>query len=94
MAFSYTTETRLNVMGNLVLMRGTFNADSVNQGQIDCSEVLSQIYACGAMGDTYGDITGGGVDGAFVIHPDSTPAKFIVDCVSGNTGNWWALGTR
>jgi len=94
MAFSYTTETRPNVLGDLVLLRGTFNAAGATQGQVDCSEILSLIFACGAMGDTYGDVTGGGVDGAFVIHPDSTPAKFIIDCVSGNTGNWWALGTR
>ena len=94
MAFSYTTETRNHVMGDMVLLSGTFNAASVNNGQIDLSETLSKIYACGVMGDTYGDITGGGVDGAFVILTDADPNKFAIDCVASNTGSWWALGTR
>ena len=49
MAFSYTTETRPNVLGDLVLLRGTFNAAGATQGQVDCSEILSLIFACGAI---------------------------------------------
>ena len=46
------------------------------------------------MGDTYGDVTGGGVDGAFAIVADAAPGTLVVDCVSANTGSWWALGKR
>jgi len=81
-------------MGDMLMLTGTFNASGVNNGQIDLSASLSKIFACGVMGDTYGDVTGGGVDGAFVIVTDAFPNKLIVDCLTNNTGSWWALGKR
>ena len=94
MAFSNTVETRNHVMGDMVMMSGTFDAAGVTTGTIDLSETLSKIFACGVMGDTNGDVTGGGVDGAFVIVTDADPNKMVLDCISGNTGSWWALGKR
>ena len=94
MAFSSTTKTRNHVMGDMVMMTGTFNAASVATGTIDLSETLSEIFACGVTGDTFGDVTGGGVDGAFAIVTTANPNKIIVDCVASNTGSWWAIGKR
>jgi hypothetical protein len=94
MAFSSTIDTRTHAMGNMLMMTGTFNAASVATGTIDLSETLSKIFACGVTGDTFGDVTGGGVDGAFAIVTDANPNKIVLDCVASNTGSWWALGQR
>jgi len=80
MAFSSTTDSRTHVMGDLVMFTGDWDAAGVTTGSI--------------MGDTYGDVTGGGVDGAFAIVADAAPGTLVVDCVSANTGSWWALGKR
>tara|TARA_R100001443_G_scaffold9577_1_gene19140 strand:+ start:27200 stop:27478 length:279 start_codon:yes stop_codon:yes gene_type:complete len=92
MAFSSTTDTRTHVLGDLMMVTGDWNAASVNTGPIVTG--LSEILACGVMGDTYADVTGGGVDGAFAIVADATPGTITVDCVANNTGSWWALGKR
>ena len=92
MAFSSTQDSRTHVLGDLLMVTGDWDADSVTTGSIVTG--LSEILACGVMGDTYGDVTGGGVDGAFAIVADAAPGTLVVDCKSNNTGSWWALGKR
>lgn len=92
MAFSSTQDSRTHVMGDLLMVTGDWNAASVATGTIVTG--LSEILACGVTGDTFGDVTGGGVDGAFVIVTDATPGSLVLDCVASNTGKWWALGKR
>ena len=91
MAFSYTTDTRTHVIGDLHMFTGTWNAASVDTGTIVSG--LPEILAGNVIGDTE-DNTGGGVDGAFAIITTAAPGSITVDCVSGNTGKWWALGKR
>ncbi|ANS04812.1 hypothetical protein [uncultured Mediterranean phage] len=91
MAFSSTTDTRTHVMGDLMMVTGTWNAASVDTGTIVTG--LSEILAGNVIGDTE-DNTGGGVDGAFAIVTTAAPGSLTIDCVSGNTGKWWALGKR
>ena len=91
MAFSYTTDTRTHVMGDLHMFTGTWNAASVDTGTIVSG--LTEILAGNVIGDTE-DNTGGGGDGAFAIITTAAPGSITVDCVSGNTGKWWALGKR
>ena len=92
MAFSSTVDSRTHVMGDLVMFTGDWNAASANTGSIVTG--LTEILACGVMGDTYGDVSGGGVDGAFAIVADAAPGTLVVDCKTDNTGSWWALGKR
>ena len=79
-------------MGDLVLHSGTFNADSAVTGTIDLSSHISEILSATINGDTFGDITGGGVDGALILIPTAT--TLVIDCVSGNTGKWTAVCRR
>ena len=76
MAFSSTEDNRTHVLGDLMLVTGDWNAASVATGTIVTG--LSQILACGVMGDTFGDITGGGVDGAFAIVADASPGNIFL----------------
>jgi len=92
MAFSSTTDSRPHSIGDLVLLSGTFNAAGAVTGTIDLSSHLSEILSATVNGDTFGDITGGGVDGALVLIPTAT--TLVIDCVSGNTGKWTAIGKR
>ena len=91
MAFSYTTDTRTHVMGDMLMMTGTFNAASVDTGVIVTG--VSKIFAGNVLGDTE-DNSGGGTDGAFALILTAAPGSMTLDCVSGNTGRWWALGQR
>lgn len=92
MAFSSTTDSRTHVMGDLVMFTGDWDANSVTTGSIVTG--LTEILACGVAGDTYGDVTSGGTDGAFALVADAAPGTLVLSCVSGNTGSWWALGKR
>lgn len=92
MAFTSTTDSRPHSIGDLVLLSGTFNAAGAATGTIDLSSHISEILSATVNGDTFGDITGGGVDGALVLIPTAT--TLVIDCVSGNTGKWTAIGSR
>jgi len=92
MGFESTIDNRTHVLGDLLMVTGDWNADSVATGSIVTG--LSNILACGVMGDTFADVTGGGVDGAFAIVADAAPGTLVVDCKTNNTGSWWALGKR
>ena len=91
MAFSSTIDSSPHVLGDLTMVTGTFDADSVDTGTIATG--LTKIFACGLTGDTE-DNAGAGDTGAFALVLTATPGTITVDCVSGNTGSWWALGDR
>ena len=92
MAFSSTIDNRPHSIGDLVLLSGTFNADAAVTGAIDLSSHLSNILSAQVNGDTLGDVTGSGVDGAYGLITAAT--TLTIDCVSGNTGKWTVIGRR
>lgn len=92
MAFSSTIDNRPHSIGDLVLLSGTFNAAGAVTGAIDLSSHLSNILSAQVNGDTLGDVTGGGVDGAFALLTNAT--TLTIDCVSANTGKWTVIGRR
>mgnify|MGYP003628717239 CR=1 FL=1 len=92
MAFSSTIDTRPAVMGNLLMVTGTFNAAGVNTGTIDLTSFITDIKAAGALGTAGSGSSGAGVDGVFVL--DVGAAALSIDCVAGQTGIWWAMGPR
>ena len=91
MAFTFTTDSRPHSIGDLVLLSGTFAATGVDVGAIDLSSHISNILSATVNGDTE-DNTGGGVDGALALITSAT--TLTIDCVSGNTGKWTAIGRR
>jgi hypothetical protein len=93
MAFSSTVDERPTAIGNMMLYTGTWNAASVDVGNIDMTGLLVEILASGVMADQGGAQTGAGVDGAFVNHIAGS-AGFTIECVANMTGRWWALGRR
>ena len=92
MAFSSTVEARPHVMGDMVMLTGTYNGAGATAGLIDLSGQLSSVVAAGVNGDLPG--TGGGTDGAFVVLSAAAPTTLTLDFLSGATGSWWALGRR
>ena len=80
-------------MGNLIMITGTYNAASVETGVIDLSDFLSSILAAGLNGDAV-HASGGAVAGDFACVTTALPTSITVDCVSGNTGTWFAIGLR
>tara|TARA_Y100001973_G_scaffold95872_1_gene149877 strand:- start:276 stop:557 length:282 start_codon:yes stop_codon:yes gene_type:complete len=92
MAFSSTVDERPTAIGNMMLYTGTWNADSVDVGNVDLTGLLVEILASGVMADLGGAQTGAGVDGAFVNHTGGTGLS--IECVTNMTGRWWALGRR
>ena len=93
MTFSNTVDPRPHVIGDLIIFTGTYNAASAVTGTIDLSSMCSSVLSATLNNDTFGDITGGGVDGDFAIIPSGT-ATIVVDCISGNTGKWLAMCKR
>ena len=91
MAFSSTVDTRHHVMGDLLLVTGTWNADSAETGSITLPD-MSVVFASGVMADLGGQQTAAGVDGAFVEHTGT--GALVIACVANMTGRWWALGKR
>ena len=92
MAFSSTIDTRPAVMGNLLMVTGTFNASGVTTGSIDLTNLITDIKAAGILATAGSGSAGDGTNGAFVS--DVGAAALSVDCVSGQTGIWWAMGPR
>ena len=92
MAFSSTIDTRPAVMGNLLMVTGTFNASGVTTGTIDLTSLITDIKAAGILATAGSGSSANGTDGAFV--QDVGGAALSVDCLSGQTGIWWAMGPR
>lgn len=94
MAFASTIDTRPHVMGDMVLITGTYDGDdggAVAAGTIDLSSLLSTIIAAGGNGDLPGTA---GTTTTNVILSAAAPTTVTLDFVSGTTGSWWALGRR
>ena len=92
MAFASTIESRPNVMGNLMMVTGTFtNGGSDAGGNIDLSGLLANIVACGANAGSSTAGTGAGVDGVFTLINGTT---LVIQNVNGQDGTWFAMGNR
>ena len=92
MAFSSTIDTRPTVIGNLIMVTGTWDASGVVTGSIDLTSLLADIVASGVMQTAGSGASGSGVDGAFAQNTGA--AALSVTCVSGQSGLWWAMGHR
>ena len=94
MAFASTKETRNHVLGDLLLVSGTFtNGGGDTGGSISLADTVSEIIACGANAGSGTAGTGAGVDGVFALINTTGPAV-VVQCVANQDGTWWALGRR
>jgi len=87
MAFASTINTRPHVMGNLMMVTGTFtNGGSDSGGDIDLSGLLADVVAAGANGDAAG-ATDMEIDG-------TTSTTLTLVTATGLDGTWWAMGNR
>jgi len=94
MAFESTIETRNHVLGDMLLISGTFtNGGSDAGGNIEVGDLMSNIIACGANAGSGTAGTGAGVDGVFALI-NTTGPKVVIQNVNGQDGTWWALGQR
>ena len=94
MAFGSTIDTRPHVMGDMVMITGTYDGDdggAVTAGNIDLSSLLSTIIAAGGNGDLPGSA---GTVTVNVVLSAAAPTTLTLDFVSATTGSWWALGRR
>ena len=92
MAFSSTIDSRPTVIGNLLMLTGTFNAAGVTSGTIDLSGLVVNVLASGTMALAGSGSAGNGTDGSF--SEDTGASGVMIQCVSGQTGRWWAMGQR
>ena len=87
MAFESTIDTRPHVMGNLLMITGTFtNGGSDSGGDIDVSGILADVIAAGANGNAAG-ATDMEIDG-------TTSTTLTLVTATGLDGTWWAMGNR
>ena len=94
MAFASTKEIRNHVLGDLLLVSGTFtNGGGDVGGSISLVDTVSEIIACGANAGSGTAGTGAGVDGVFALI-NTTGPQVVIQCVAGQDGTWWALGRR
>jgi hypothetical protein len=94
MAFAFTKEIRNHVLGDLLLVSGTFtNGAGDAGGSITLADMMSTIIGCGANAGSGTAGTGAGVDGVFALINTTGPAV-VVQNKNGQDGTWWALGRR
>ena len=87
MAWAFTIDERPSVLGNLLLMTGTFtNTGVTTGGDIALATHLSKAVAAGANGSAAG-LTDTEID----IAVNST---LTLVTAAGLDGTWWALGKR
>jgi len=87
MGFESTIDTRPHVMGNLMMITGTFtNGGSDSGGDIDVSGILADVVAAGANGNAAG-ATDMEIDG-------TTSTTLTLVTATGLDGTWWAMGNR
>ena len=91
MAFSNTVDARPHVMGDMLMLTGTWDGTGVDAGAIDVSAQLSSIVAAGASGGAPGSA---GTVTTNTVLPSAAPGTLNIDFVSGSAGSWWALGRR
>ena len=93
MAFSSSINVNKHLgPGNLQLIEGTWDADSVTKGEIDLSDYLDTIYMAGVS-----TLTGTGVTlWGWNVEDDmstSTDGKLSIGaCTANDTGQFWAIG--
>ena len=81
-----TTDTRTTVLGNLLLVTGTFQDDGTRGGTLSLDSHFQKIIWCDATG--LGDTT----STASTVTNDKTIG---ISCAAGNIGGTWvALGIR
>lgn len=93
MGFVSTIDTRPHTLGNLLMVTGTFQNESVGDtgGIIDLSGLLADIVVCGgnAFSSTPGN--GSGTEGVFALHNGST---LVIQSAGRQAGTWFAMGHR
>ena len=95
MAFVFTIDERPSVLGNLLLLSGTFvNTGGDDGGPMALNTHLNSVVACGAAAGTATAGTGAGVDGVFALIPPAPAVGVTIQCVANQDGTWWALGKR
>ena len=86
MAMTFTTDPRTTVLGNLLLVTGTFQDDGTRSGTISLDSHFQKIIWCSAVG--LNDLT----STAKTVTNDTTIG---FSCAAGNIGGTWvALGIR
>ena len=87
MGFESTIDNRPHVIGNLMMITGTFtNGPSDTGGNIDVSGILADVIAAGANGNGPG-ATDMEIDG-------TTSTTLTLVTASDLDGTWWAMGNR
>ena len=87
MALTHTIDQRPTVLGNLVLLFGTFEEDSTGTtGTIDLSDHLNEIVAAGFNATTSGSPS--------EVHFAAGATTMNLVYASGDDGQWWAMGRR
>lgn len=95
MVFTFTIDERPSVLGNLLLLSGTFTNTGVTiGGPISLATHINSVVAAGAVAGTATAGTGAGVDGVFALIPPAPVVGVTVQCIAGQDGTWWALGKR
>jgi len=87
MAMEFTTDTRPTVLGNLVLITGTYDDDGTRSGSILLSDHFSKLLHVGVA--SHGDSSA-----TAYIHSTGQPLIMTISCGANGTGNWMALGIR
>tara|TARA_R110002050_G_scaffold108787_2_gene219678 strand:+ start:491 stop:778 length:288 start_codon:yes stop_codon:yes gene_type:complete len=94
MTQTQTTDARPHVMGNMMMVTGTFtNTGSEVATTINLSGLLADIVAGGANALSTTAGSGSGEDGVFTSINAATPS-LVLNHVAGQDGTWWALGNR
>jgi len=87
MALTHTVDQRPTVLGNLVLLFGTFTEGaSGTTGTIDLSDHLNEIVAAGFNATSSGSPSD--------IHFTSGSTTMNLVYAAGDDGQWWAMGRR
>jgi hypothetical protein len=87
MGMTFTTDTRPTVLGNLVLITGTYDDDGTRSGSILLSDHFSKLLHVGVA--SHGDSSA-----TAYIHSAGSPLQMTISCGANGTGNWMALGIR
>jgi hypothetical protein len=87
MAMAFTTDTRPTVLGNLILVTGTYDDDGSRSGDILLSDHFSKLL--------HVDVSSHGDNSATaIIHSTGSPLQMTLSCAANGTGRWMALGIR
>ena len=86
MAMTITIDPRTTVLGNLLLVTGTFQDDGTRNGALSLDSHFQKIIWCSAVG--LNDLTS-------VAKTATNDRTIGISCAAGNiSGTWVALGIR